>query len=94
MCLFTSYGYSRADPAKGKPGRDTPGKILERARTSLAAFREQLGSEKGSGEGGMAVYSPMFNSGAFKVPWDKTAALIEECLEGWDGRWTVLTPPS
>ncbi|KAI6360382.1 hypothetical protein MCOR25_006751 [Pyricularia grisea] len=36
------------------------------------------------------IYSPKFNSGAFHVPWEKTAALVEEAFAGWDGKWYVF----
>lgn len=41
----------------------------------------------------VVVYSPMFNSGAFKVPWERTEALIIEIFEGWDNEWILLAPP-
>lgn len=36
------------------------------------------------------IYSPKFNSGAFHVPWEQTAALVEEAFAGWDGKWYVF----
>ncbi|OAQ64054.1 ADP-ribose 1''-phosphate phosphatase [Pochonia chlamydosporia 170] len=93
VCLFTSYGFGRPNDATGKPGRDGVGKILSQTQTSLKAFREQL--EAKSPEAAEAViYSPLFNSGAFGVPWDKTSAVIKTEFDGWSGRWVVLTPPS
>jgi len=35
----------------------------------------------------------MFNSGAFRVPWEQTEALIRDEFRGWPGRWAVLAPP-
>ncbi|KAJ6445484.1 phosphatase [Purpureocillium lavendulum] len=115
VCLFTSSGYGRADPARGKPGRDAPARILEQTASSLRAFRAALAetpaptvkktkAEAGAGvreatadinaaDGRAVIYSPMFNSGAFKVPWDKTEALIRDEFRDWPGRWAVLAPP-
>jgi ADP-ribose 1''-phosphate phosphatase len=45
------------------------------------------------GRGRAVIYSPMFNSGAFKVPWSKTEELIMEVFDGWTGAWIVLAPP-
>ncbi|TLS22687.1 uncharacterized protein PpBr36_06761 [Pyricularia pennisetigena] len=36
------------------------------------------------------IYSPRFNSGAFHVPWEQTAALVEEAFAGWNGKWYVF----
>jgi ADP-ribose 1''-phosphate phosphatase len=98
VCLFTSYGFGRPNEASGKPGRDGVGKILSQTQTSLKAFREQLEARDTAGSGvgapGVVVYSPLFNSGAFGVPWEKTSALITTEFDGWNGRWVVLTPPS
>lgn len=111
VCLFTSNGFGRADPARGKPGRDAPGRILEQTARSLKEFRAALAEEEeassapvaqtgeGTGSGGEdaaaspVVYSPMFNSGAFRVPWEQTEALIRDEFRGWPGRWAVLAPP-
>ncbi len=38
------------------------------------------------------IFSPRFNSGLFKVPWEETAELIKEQFQGWDSRWIVLRP--
>lgn len=109
VCVFTSYGFGRANPAKGKPGLDRPARVLDQTASSLHDFREQLAqlapppheseirrtsdAEWSEGGRGIAVYSPMFNSGAFKVPWEKTQHLIEQQFAGWQGQWTVLEPP-
>ncbi|TPX06823.1 uncharacterized protein E0L32_002319 [Thyridium curvatum] len=92
VCLFTSHGYGRASKVSGKPGRDSPSAILAATRRALVGFREQLDAERGRAEGCL-VYSPFFNAGAFKVPWEKTARVIEEEFKGWGGKWLVLTPP-
>lgn len=93
VCLFTSYGYGRANTATGKAGMDNMGAILAQTRDSLASFRHQL-DDAGGQAGEITVYSPLFNSGAFRVPWERTAGLIEEAFEGWVGEWVVLTPPA
>ncbi|KXJ97563.1 hypothetical protein Micbo1qcDRAFT_230188 [Microdochium bolleyi] len=96
VCLFSSHGYGRANRAKGKPGLDRPPLVLSQTKQALDDFRKQLDQRSRSDEGCPfpEVYSPMFNSGAFKVPWAKTSALIRECFKGWEGRWIVLEPPS
>lgn len=98
VCLFTSYGFGRANSATGKPGRDTVGKILAQTQTSLKAFRDQLAAQSTTANNTQTsesvIYSPLFNSGAFGVPWEKTSALIKTEFDGWTGRWVVLTPPS
>ncbi|KAF4967631.1 hypothetical protein FSARC_4826 [Fusarium sarcochroum] len=94
VCLFTSYGYGRPNPRTRKPGKDGSGKILEQTRAALKDMRAQLEAETGqSTDDTTIIYSPMFNSGAFRVPWESTSRLIEEEFEGWDGRWLVMAPP-
>jgi ADP-ribose 1''-phosphate phosphatase len=105
VCLFTSYGYGAK---KGdKPGRDGVKTILEQTGSALREMRILLEGEvtekedggnsttdTGKGvDAGFVVYSPMFNSGAFKVPWERTEALIHDAFKDWTGRWIVLTPP-
>ncbi|KAF5675409.1 adp-ribose 1 phosphate phosphatase [Fusarium circinatum] len=94
VCLFTSYGYGRANPRTGKPGKDVAGKILAQTRAALKEMRAQLetGQEEGT-DGGPVIYSPMFNSGAFKVPWGSTSRLIEEEFSGFEGQWLIMAPP-
>lgn len=99
VCLFTSYGFGAPNRATGKPGKDSADKILRQTRTSLKSLRKQLDeSTATTGAGGAgkkaAVYSPMFNSGAFKVPWEKTLEVIEEEFEGANATWTVVLPPA
>jgi len=105
VCLFTSYGYGakRGD----KPGRDGVKTILEQTSSTLREMRTLLegevaqkedrgsssDSDKGALDAGVVVYSPMFNSGAFKVPWERTEALIHDVFKDWTGKWIVLTPP-
>ncbi|KAF7549465.1 hypothetical protein G7Z17_g6354 [Cylindrodendrum hubeiense] len=101
VCVFTSYGYGRPNGSTGKPGKDSTGKILVQTMSALKELRAQLEAktEAGKSEGDKAgseivLYSPMFNSGAFRVPWEKTTALIGKTFAGWDGRWLVMEPPS
>ncbi|VUC26301.1 unnamed protein product [Clonostachys rosea] len=93
VCLFTSYGYGRPNIATGKPGKDSMGMILRQTEKALTDFRRQLETETNN-QNRMAIYSPMFNSGAFRVPWEKTKGLIEKEFEGWEGQWLVMAPPS
>ncbi|WZH48269.1 adp-ribose 1 phosphate phosphatase [Fusarium acuminatum] len=86
VCLFTSYGYGRANPRSGKPGKDNARKILAQTRAALKEMREQLATEAcQTSEGVTTIYSPMFNSGAFQVPWGETSKLIEDEFNGWVG---------
>lgn len=96
-CLFTSLGYGRPNPKTGKPGRDGLGVILDQTAQALAELRLQLDAAAARGGDVAAsptVYSPRFNSGAFKVPWERTASLIVDMFDGWDGSWVVFDPPS
>lgn len=93
VCLFTSYGYGRANPRTGKPGKDGAAKILAQTRAALEEMRVQLEERGQEAEGTPVIYSPMFNSGAFKVPWESTSRLIEEEFEGFEGRWLIMAPP-
>lgn len=95
VCLFTSYGYGRANARTGKPGKDAAGKILAQTRKALREMRAQLDAEaENTAKGYATIYSPMFNSGAFRVPWEKTSRVIEEEFNGYEGRWLVMAPPS
>ncbi|KAF4441059.1 adp-ribose 1 -phosphate phosphatase [Fusarium austroafricanum] len=94
VCLFTSYGYGRPNPRTGKPGKDSAGKILAQTRAALKEMRAQLEADTGRVEETAAtIYSPMFNSGAFRVPWESTSRLIGEEFSGYEGRWLVMAPP-
>lgn len=94
VCLFTSYGYGRPNSRTGKPGKDSTGKILMQTQSALKGMRAQLEAEIKQSDGVTTIYSPMFNSGAFRVPWERTSQLIEQEFEGWDGRWLIMAPPS
>lgn len=100
-CLFTSYGYGRT--TKKKAGKDSKGKILGYTERALVDLRRQLegfggrrGTSEGEGEEGvplrMSVVSPMFNAGAFGVPWRETEEKIEKVFRGWGGEWLLLAP--
>ncbi|KAH7129967.1 hypothetical protein B0J13DRAFT_645053 [Dactylonectria estremocensis] len=92
VCVFTSYGYGRPNDRTGKPGKDNSGKILVQTLTALKDLRAQLDNRTEAGAD-VVLYSPMFNSGAFRVPWEKTVALIDRSFAGWGGRWLVMAPP-
>jgi ADP-ribose 1''-phosphate phosphatase len=95
VCLFTSYGYGRPNARTGKPGRDAAGKILAQTKMALREMRAQLDAEAGrTADGPATIYSPMFNSGAFRVPWEKTSKVIEQEFDGFEGRWLVMAPRS
>ncbi|RSL69732.1 hypothetical protein CEP54_002101 [Fusarium duplospermum] len=88
ICLFTSYGYGRPSAATGKPGRDNVARILAQTESALKDLRAQLLLEAG-----VIIYSPKFNSGAFSVPWESTAEVIEKEFADWDGSWLIMAPP-
>lgn len=98
VCVFTSYGYGRANGSTGKPGLDSVKTVLKQTDMALRDFRRQLDGRVKEGhdvkEEDFVVYSPMFNSGVFHVPWDRTKASIEQHFEGWQGKWIVMEPPS
>ncbi|TQV94451.1 hypothetical protein V2A60_005494 [Cordyceps javanica] len=99
VCLFTSYGYGAPNRSTGKPGKDDADTIVRQTRTSLQAFRRKLEEggeeeeEATSSEQGAAIYSPMFNSGAFRVSWQRTLEAIEEEFAGAKATWTVILQP-
>jgi len=41
----------------------------------------------------IVIWSPKFNSGTFRVPWEETEGLIEEGFVNWPGRWCVMQLP-
>jgi len=38
----------------------------------------------------MRIYSPRFNAGNFKVPWEDTMHSVEEIFGVWSGQWYLL----
>ncbi|EGX94491.1 phosphatase, putative [Cordyceps militaris CM01] len=99
VCLFTSYGYGMPNRRTGRPGRDVADRIVRQTRASLRAFRRTLDQDAqvvaGAAAGrDVAVYSPMFNSGAFRVPWQRTLEVIEEEFAGAKATWTVVLQPA
>lgn len=38
----------------------------------------------------MRIYSPRFNAGNFKVPWEDTMHNVEEIFGTWNGQWYLL----
>lgn len=97
VCLFTSYGYGRPSKSTGKPGLDTASKVLEQTTMALTDFRRQLEDKRIEGSSDeIVIYSPRFNSGAFKIPWDRTKSIIEDTFvdSGLRCRWDVMIPPA
>ncbi|KAB5513123.1 hypothetical protein GE09DRAFT_981386 [Coniochaeta sp. 2T2.1] len=94
VCLFTSYGYGRPNKAIGKPGMDRQSKILDNTVVALGNFRRQLEEMRARGGiGDVVIYSPQFNSGAFRVPWDRTKGAVQNAFFGFDSTWNFMTPP-
>jgi ADP-ribose 1''-phosphate phosphatase len=94
VCLFTSYGYGRPNNAIGKPGVDRQSKILDQTVVALGDFRRQLEEMRAKGEvRDVVIYSPRFNSGAFRVPWDRTRAAVQTAFHGLDCTWNFMIPP-
>ena len=94
-CLFTSKGYGKKNNAKKNPGKDTPEVILAQTKLALEDFRLQLESYgpsnfnaeetwKTDDEKPGKLLAVKFNSGAFGVPWERTAALIDEMFSGFE----------
>jgi ADP-ribose 1''-phosphate phosphatase len=94
VCLFTSHGYGRPNKANGKPGVDRMSKILEQTNVALADFRRQLEETRGRGEvQDIVIYSPRFNSGAFRVPWDQTQVAVHDMFRDFACTWNFMAPP-
>ena len=64
------------------------GRILAQTESALKDLRAQLPAETRT-----IIYSPKFNSGAFCVPWESTAEVIEKEFVDWDGSWLIMAPP-
>lgn len=91
VCLFTSYGYGRPNKAIGKPGLDRGSKILDQTVVALGDFRRQLEEMRAKGEvRDMVIYSPQINSGAFRVPWDRTKGAVQNGFYGFEGTWNFM----
>lgn len=81
VCLFTSYHYgTRADP---------PDLILSHTYAALLDLRRKLDAlKKANQDQPTGLFACRFNSGAFRVPWERTRGLVEAVgLE-----MTVMTP--
>jgi ADP-ribose 1''-phosphate phosphatase len=76
-CLMTSRDFgARVDP---------PDAIIESTRKALNSLFQQKPLQKDA-----QVFSPMFNSGLFQVPWKHTEALLKDELVQHPGVcWTV-----
>ncbi|OIW28769.1 ADP-ribose 1''-phosphate phosphatase [Coniochaeta ligniaria NRRL 30616] len=94
VCLFTSYGYGRPNKTIGKPGMDRQSKILDQTVVALGEFRRQLAEMRANGEvKDVVIYSPHINSGAFRVPWDRTKGAVQSAFYGFDSTWNFMMPP-
>lgn len=86
-CLRTSLGFGRPNQRTNKPGLDSKSLVIGQTRSALSNFRAQLEQMGEQRQEEMVIWSPKFNSGAFKVPWEETEGLIEEVFAGWAGKW-------
>ena len=69
--LFTSRGYGKFV--------DLPEKILENTEKALNLMFDELDEKHGYRS--VEIHSPKINSGLFKVPWEKTEAIILDQFE-------------
>lgn len=76
VCLFTSNGYG--------PSKDPEDRIIANTRTAVDGFIK-------SASDGLKIISPKINAGLFRVPWEKTEAIINETLQKYNKEitWTV-----
>jgi len=75
--LFTSDGYGTR--------RDSVDMILNNTRQSVISLLEEMPDSA-------VIYSNKFNSGLFGVPWEKTEAILLDCLENHNPngvKWVV-----
>lgn len=94
VCLFTSYGYGTPNKAIGKPGLDRQSKILDQTVVALGEFRRQLEEARAKGlVEDVVIYSPQINSGAFRVPWDRTKGAVQNAFHGFESTWNFMIPP-
>lgn len=78
ICLFTSASYGDNLPPMEI--------ILANTRKAITALLASLPYNT-------TINSNMFNSGLFKVPWDKTEKIINTCLNNRpDIKWVVYKP--
>lgn len=74
-CLFTSYGYGTR--------KDSERLILRRTEAAVNCLLSTLPK-------GVEVHSPKMNAGLFRVPWEKTESIINNCLKKYpDVKWVV-----
>lgn len=92
-CLRTSLGFGRPNPRTNNPGLDGKDLVIKQTRSALRDLRAQLEDMGQERQKEIVIWSPKFNSGAFKVPWEETEGLIEEVFAGWAGKWCVMQPP-
>ncbi|KAJ2894891.1 adp-ribose 1 phosphate phosphatase [Zalerion maritima] len=107
VCLCTSWGFGKGgtrssargkggprgkNGGSGRPGKDPPDVILRQTESALREFREILQGQR-VGHRKVVIYSPRFNAGLFKVPWERTEAKIREVFQGFEGIWVVIEPP-
>ena len=92
-CLRTSLGFGRPNQRTNNPGLASKSLVLAQTRSALRNFRAQLEEMGEEQQKEIVVWSPKFNSGAFKVPWEETEDIIEEVFAGWAGKWLVLQAP-
>jgi ADP-ribose 1''-phosphate phosphatase len=94
VCVFTSYGYGRPNKSTGKAGLDSQSKNIEQTVFALRDFRRQLDQKRAEGGmGDVVIYSPRFNSGAFRVPWEKTTRTILNVFHDFQATWNYMIPP-
>lgn len=76
VCLFTSNGYG--------PSKDSEDRIVANTRTAIDGFIKTASD-------GLKIVSPKINAGLFRVPWEKTEAIINETLQKYNKEiiWTV-----
>lgn len=73
-CLLTSSGFGA--------NVDSEQEILEATERALNRLKIFVGKSS-------PVYSPRFNAGLFKVPWEKTEEIIQRV---WPWDWNVVIP--
>lgn len=92
-CLRTSIGFGKPNQRTNNPGLDSKDLVIAQTRAALRDLRAQLEEMGEERQKEIVIWSPKFNSGAFKVPWEETEGLIEEVFAGWTGKWCLMQPP-